>query len=104
MPGVCNALVPAEAFPRACVHQGHAGIPWRSSLGKGAMRPGEFSVISAKKKPRSEFSSAAQRDCLANALCWVSQGNSAGVKINKVPGSRGGEQGGGGRGELVPSL
>lgn len=32
---------------------------------------------------------AAQRDRLASALCWVSLGNSAGVKINKVPGSRG---------------
>lgn len=32
-------------------------------------------------------------ECLANALCWVSLGNSAGVKINKVPGSRGGGSG-----------
>ena len=44
-----------------------------------------------KQSGSDTFGSAAQRnECLANALCWVSLGNSAGVKINKVSGSRGG--------------
>lgn len=44
-----------------------------------------------KRSGSNTFGSAAQRnECVANALCWVSLGNSAGVKINKVPGSRGG--------------
>lgn len=44
-----------------------------------------------KQSCSDTFGSAARRnECLANALCRVSLGNSAGVKINKVSGSRGG--------------
>lgn len=54
----------------------------------GAMGSHEFTGVSAEMAQQQYIQ--LRNECLVDTFCWVSLGNSAGVKINEVPGSRGG--------------
>lgn len=77
-------LLRLPAFLQAHCH-GHLGrgarLPWGGNLGRGAKSPENLLGFLREQSGSDAFGSAARRnECLANALCWVSLGNSAALR------------------------